>query len=182
MSLQAGGWHNLLLFLPIALAVTTPGSAQHSMDNPGHDRLWFTLGAGVGRANPHSPAFSWGLAGGASVTYQPSLLVVGAHAGAVWNPFHGEALATAALLVGVGTHRPKSHASIAVGPAVARGDLRTFTATHEHFATHASVAIQVQVLGLPLSSVGGGLTGFLNLNRRQSFGGILLSVAFGQLR
>jgi hypothetical protein len=116
------------------------------------------------------------------MTYQPGVILFTVRAGGLWNPFHSDLLGDAALLAGAGTRGAKTHASLAVGPALTGGDLRVFSSSHTKFSSKLGLGIQAQLLALPLSSVGFGLVGFANLNSRQSFGGVLLTLGFGQLR
>jgi hypothetical protein len=157
-------------------------TAQSHGDVVHSDRLWLTTGLGFGRTRGSDTPFTGGLAAGAGLTYQPGVILFTLRAGGIWNPFRADVLGDAAFLLGAGTRGLRSHASIAVGPALAGGDLGAFEASHRRFSSQLGLGIQAQVLALPLSSVGAGLVGFANLNRRQSFGGVLLSLGFGQLR
>jgi hypothetical protein len=116
------------------------------------------------------------------VTYQPSRLLVGLETNLLWHPSHGDLLTEAAMLVGLGTRDPRTNFSVAVGPSLVSADLSLFETHSKYFSSALGLATQIQVLGLPTPILGGGLTGFLNLNPRQSFGGIRFTVAFGQLR
>lgn len=157
-------------------------SAQSSGEVPHSDRLWLTAGVGFGSTGGNRTSIAGGLAGGAGLSYQPSAILFTVRAGGVWSPFQGDVLGDAAFLIGAGTRGSRNHASLAVGPALTGGDLRAFQSSHRRFSSRLGLGIQTQVLALPLSSIGGGLIGFANLNHHQSFGGITFSLAFGQLR
>ena len=175
-------WRSALLAVLLSLGLATSGWTQGSA--PGHrrDRLWLTLGAGLGRTGASAPAVTNSLAGGAGLTYQPGLLLFGLHTEGVWNPLRGDILGDAALLVGVGTRGAHGHLSIALGPALSGGQGHPFEASRTRFSSELSLAIHAQLLALALPSLGGGFTGFVNLNHHQSFGGVLFNLAFGQLR
>lgn len=111
-----------------------------------------------------------------------SVLLFTLQAEGVWNPFHADLLSHAALLVGVGTRSTRTHVSLALGPPLTTGDLSTFRSAREHFGSELGLVVQARGLVLPLPSLGAGLTGFVNVNHRQSYGGLLLTLAFGRLR
>ena len=100
----------------------------------------------------------------------------------VWTLFQGDLLGDVGVLVGLGTRGRHSHASIAVGPALTGGNLRAFWPDSTSFSSRLGAAFQVQVLALPFTTMGVGLTGFANLNSHQSFGGLMISLAVGQVR
>ena len=174
-------WGRLCLLVSLC-ALQSLSAQEHPVDSPHSDRAWLTIGAGIGNTGGDNTPFSFGLAGGIGLTYQPGVVLFTARTAGMWNPFQGDFLGDVALLAGAGTRGQQSHASLAVGPALADGDLRFFRSTHSTFHSRLGLGIQAQILGLPLSAVGLGLTGFANLNSRQSFGGVMLSLGFGQVR
>lgn len=172
----------LAVLMLVWMTPWVPARAQ-SQGEPLHsDRVWLTAGFGFGRTGGDATPFTAGMALGAGLTYQPSVMLFTLRVNGVWSPFHGDALGDAALLMGVGTRAVRNHVSLAVGPALTGGDLRAFQSSHTKFTSQLGLGIQAQVLALPLSAIGGGLVGFANLNSRQSFGGVMLSLGFGQLR
>lgn len=175
---------NLLRFVCLLcwLIPLRPVAAQSTPDVPHSNRLWLTAGVGFGWTSGPTTAVSTGFAGSLGLTYQPGVMLFTARTGAVWNLFRGDLLGDAGLLIGAGTHGHGANASIAVGPALAGGNLRTFQSSRTTLSSRLGLGLQVQVLALPLGSVGAGVTGFANINARQSFGGLLFSLGFGRLR
>jgi hypothetical protein len=168
--------HLLCWLIPL-----TPVSAQSTPAVPHSSRLWLTTGLGLGWTSGPTTAVSTGLAGSLGLTYQPGVMLFTARTGGVWNLFRGDRLVDVALLIGAGTHGHAATAFIAAGPALAGGDLRTFQSSRATLSSQLGLGLQIQVLALPLASVGAGVTGFANINARQSFGGLLFSLGLGQL-
>jgi hypothetical protein len=105
---------------------------------------------------------------------------VSARTAGVWGIIHGDVLADVALLAGVGTRGRRSHASIAIGPALTKGTVGSFGGHPVDYSSTLGAAIQVQLFGIALQSIGLGLSGFADLNRHQSFGGVTLNFSLGQ--
>lgn len=171
----------ITVLLVLCAVGTNLAQAQAAPVSPTRSRYWLNLGAGAGRAGEGYFAGT-ALSGGLGLTYQPSLLLFSTRVVGIWNPVRGDILRDAAVLVGVGTRGQVSHASIAVGPALTSGNVGVFREDSTSFSSRIGAAIQVQVLSLPLEGIGLGITGFANLNSHQSFGGVMLSLGFGQLR
>ncbi len=149
---------------------------------PPHQRFWFSGGVGLGRTTGGLPGdLGLGLAASVSATYQPGIPLLTIRTAGVWGILHGDVLADVGLLAGVGTRGPGSHASIAIGPALSKGTVGLFGSRPVSYSPTLGAAVQVQAFGIALQAFGLGLTGFANVNRHQSFGGIVLSLSFGQL-
>lgn len=169
------------LFLLGSTIGASPAIGQSLPDTRPRDRVWFSGGFGSGRTGG-GVLSSAGLASGISITYQPGPVLFTTRLAGVWTIFQGDFVGDVGVLVGLGTRGRRSHASIAVGPALTGGNLRTFWADSTSFSSRLGAALQVQVLALPFTTMGVGLTGFANLNSRQSFGGLMISLAVGQVR
>ena len=120
-------WGRLCLLVSLC-ALQSLSAQEHPVDSPHSDRAWLTIGAGIGNTGGDNTPFSFGLAGGIGLTYQPGVVLFTARTAGMWNPFQGDFLGDVALLAGAGTRGQQSHASLAVGPALADGDLRFETA------------------------------------------------------
>lgn len=168
----------LLLCLVGSALIARPILAQAPAPR---DRVW--LGGGIGTGGAGSgPLRGLALTVGLSLTYQPGSILVSSRAASIWNPIRGDLIGDIGLLVGLGTRGRRGHLSLAAGPALVGGNLRVFGRKSKSFSSRPGAAFQAQALGLPFESIGLGLTGFANLNSRQSFGGVMLTLAIGQLR
>lgn len=177
------GWARRLqlLLLLSAAAAPRPIAAQLAPTTSQRDRFWLNGGFGFGRSGS-GPADNTGLATGFTVTYQPSALLFSVRVAGVWNVFAGDLLGDVAILAGLGTRGSSSHISFSVGPALTGGTLRAYSRDSTSFGSRLGAALQVQLLGLPVESLGLGVTGFADLNAHRSFGGLMFSLAVGQLR
>ena len=174
----------LCLTALLLLGSTTGAStvvAQSAPNPRPRDRVWVSGGFGSGRTGG-GPLGAVGLASGLSITYQPGPVLFTTRIAGVWNFLQGDLVGDVGLLVGLGTRGRRSHASISVGPALTGGNLRTFWGDSTSFSSRLGAAFQVQVLALPFTTMGVGITGFANLNSHQSFGGLMISFAVGQVR
>lgn len=175
-----------LVVLGVLVCLTNSPSivvAQSPTGSVGKDRVWFAVAAGWGRTRNDGPLpASSGLSGGLWLTYQGGPVLFTGRVTSVWDPFEADLVGDAALLVGIGTRSHGGHVSISAGPAMTGGNLNAFDDTPTEFTSRLGAAVQVQALALPIAGLGLGITGFANFNARQSFGGVMLTLAFGQLR
>lgn len=174
--------HALCVVILAGAVAPTLAVAQDSAPS-NRDRLWLTAGLGYGstRRDTDLPIRA-GLAGGVGMTYQPGLVLVTARLSTVWDLVDGDFVADVGLLAGVSTRSHGGHVSIAVGPGLASGDLAVLRSSRSTFSSRLGAAVQIQALAFPFEGVGVGLTAFANVNSRQPFGGIMFSLAFGQVR
>jgi len=182
MRAQFGGCRRIRL---IALAgfCLLPGrlAAQTTAPHPRHpDRFWLSAGLGFGRA-ARSSVPELGLAATAMASYQHGVPIVVLRTATDWGIVRGDLLTDVALLAGVGTRLVGSHASVAIGPALTGSSLGGFGSHRVDYPTILGAAVQVQLFGIALHSLGFGLSGFGNLNRYQSFCGLTVALSVGVL-
>ncbi len=178
----------LRLILTVCLTSASQGglAAQATPDFPHarRDRLWVNLGLGLGQtwgsqAGADDPT-NLGVAGELSLTYQPRTWLLTARMSAVTGIVDDTA-GDIALLFGVGTRGRKGHLSLAAGPVLAEGAPSALDGLDQDMGTVFGLGLQIQALTVPFEGFGFGLTGFANLNRQRSFGGLGLTLAFGRL-
>ncbi len=165
----------------LALATVIPLRAQAPAAAP-TDRVWFTIGAGLGSTSARAPRRYGGLAGGVTLSYKPGPVLIGLGAAGIWTFAPGDLLGHAAALVGTGVRGERSLIALAVGPGLTGGQYGPATDPPHTFHHKLGFVIHAQMIGSPLPNLGGGVSGFVNLNSRRSYGGVLLTFAFGQLR
>lgn len=155
-------------------------SAQGPSPGTHPDRIWVSggLGFGVSRKNEVG---NLQLAAGLSANYQPSVLLFTLRSAGVWGVFEGEILGDVGLLVGVGTRARGSHASLALGPAIAGGGVGLFRSRPTSVPAKLGLGAQLQGFGIAFGALGLGISGFANFNSRQSFGGVTFNFIIGQL-
>jgi hypothetical protein len=177
------GWTTALR-AALLLVVMGPGSItlQAQADRPARpgDRYWLNAGLGYGYSHGDVQG-AGGLGGSFSVSYQAGAKLFSLRTAGVWELFGAEALGDVALVAGLGTHQKGAHASLALGPGLAGGDIGGgFFGTPTHFHSTLGLALQAQGFGIAFGALGLGLYGFANLNSRHSFGGVTLALQFGE--
>jgi hypothetical protein len=182
MTTRFGSYRRFLLIGLVGLSLLPAEvGAQTAAPHTGRpDRFWLSAGLGVGSARQASVP-DLGLAATATASYQHGVPVVVLRTAADWGIIHGDLLADVALLGGVGTRVAGSHASIAIGPALTGSTVGSFGRHRVDYPTTLGAAVQVQLFGIAFHSLGFGLSGFGNLNRYQSFGGLTLALSVGAM-
>jgi len=192
------GYRKLIFITTAFLLINQMIAAQEFNNNKNDKCFWLNcgIGSGIGRG-------SSGLAHGGNISYlfRNNLLSIrSVYTGETqWENslFKNEPYENfwdAGVLYGRNIKVENDFISIAVGVAIVGGKKRgqhigtgynwiSITQYYEElrFLT-VGIPIQFQLLRIPISSWGLGITGFANLNRKNSFVGMLLSSAFGKFK
>jgi hypothetical protein len=182
----------------VALLLHHQVLAQESaMPNPENgDRWWINLGVGFGGGAPNANKDTdvSTVAANASVSYQFGANLISLRSAETTNSdgfflfVTGEFTSAKdiALLYGRSTKSPGSQASIAAGIGfveITRQDFILFFPISEIKTERATgLALESQLFVQPASFLGLGLYGYANLNSKNSFYGVTLSLRLGKLR
>jgi hypothetical protein len=164
--------------LATMLLVSTPadGTSQGPVV-PSRDRFWVSAGLGVGSED---------FGGSANVAFQHGSHLFSLRTAATAGLFD-DGFGDVALLYGYATPTSRRHhAGAAIGIAIVNGCVdpgegSLFSSCIDQ-GTVLGLPIEAQLAWLPTKSLGIGLYGFGNLNRRRSFGGVSLSLRLGRVR
>lgn len=173
------------LGLGVLLAVLGPAGSplrgQSETASRPRDRYWINGGLGFGRSQGSTLGFT-GIAGNLSASYQSGAKLLSVRTAGVWEFLGGDAVGDVALLVGLATRQNGAHASLALGPGIAGGEMGGWLSeSRTHFSSTLGLAVQVQGFGIAWGALGLGLYGFANFNAHHSFAGLTLALQFGEL-
>lgn len=173
----------LVLRAGVLLALLSPATLRGQAESVPRrgDRYWINGGVGVGVSHRSERGFG-GLGGSLSASYQHGSTLFSLRTAGVWEILGGDAIGDVALLGGLATRQKGAHASLALGPGIAGGEIgRGLFGTPTQFHSTLGLAAQVQGFGIAFGALGLGLYGYANFNAHHSFGGLTLAIQFGEL-
>jgi hypothetical protein len=157
-------------------SIAADGTSQSPLV-PARDRFWVSAGLGVGSED---------FGGSANVAFQHGSHLFSLRTAATAGLFD-DGFGDVALLYGYATPTSRRHhAGAAIGIAIVNGCIDPgegglFGSCIDQ-GTVLGLPIEAQLAWLPAKFLGIGLSGFGNLNRTRSFGGVTVSLQLGRVR